>query len=102
MLIERFPAGTPVTGVVTDRQQYGVWVALDQLPSVPALLEVIHFDLRETHPDMTINFSDDYPSLDTRLDLRILAWCTHPKDVRLTQLSHLNPSHTQHLRETNP
>jgi ribosomal protein S1 len=96
----RYPAGTSVSGSVADCQVYGIWVTLDDFPDVPALLEIIHFSIIQTDPDHRIEFPDDYPDIGARVDAQILAWSQKPKDVRLTQLSHLDWSHTRHLRET--
>jgi hypothetical protein len=79
---------------VTSCQAVGVFVKVDQLPEVPALLEIIHFGVRETDPRHQIEFPADYPPVGSRVEARILAWCLHPKDVRLTQLSHLEWVHS--------
>ena len=42
-LLAKFPPGTPVNGVVSSCQVFGVFVRLDEMPDVPALLEIIHF-----------------------------------------------------------
>jgi hypothetical protein len=97
-LREAYPRGTPVSGVVTSCQVFGVFVRLDALPDVPALLELIHFAACETAPGHDIGFPADYPAVGARIDARILGWCLRPKDVRLTQLSHLEWSHRQWLR----
>lgn len=69
---------------------FGVFVRLDQLPEVTALLEIIHFGLLVDQPNLCIQFPDDYPPVGARIEARILAWCLKPKDVRLTQLQHLD------------
>jgi hypothetical protein len=46
--MQAFPPGTPVWGVVTSCRVFGVFVRLDALPEVPALLELIHFAACET------------------------------------------------------
>ncbi|MDB5341937.1 MAG: binding domain protein [Schlesneria sp.] len=89
-LIATFPRGTPVTGEVTSCQLFGVFVRLDQLPEVTALLEIIHFSLLADQPEHRIQFPANYPVADTRIEARILAWSLTPKDVRLTQLPHLD------------
>jgi ribosomal protein S1 len=89
----KFPPGTPVGGVVTSCQIFGVFVRLDERPDVPALLEIIHFKVIESDPQRRIKFPADYPPVGARVDARILGWCFRPKDVRLTQLSHLDWSH---------
>ena len=91
LLIQRFPNGTTVNGVVAACPAYGAWITLDELPDVPALLEIIHFAIRETDPDHRIEHPNDYPEIGTRISARILGWCEHPKDVRLTQLSSFDP-----------
>jgi ribosomal protein S1 len=91
------PPGTPVSGTVTSCQVFGVFVRLDQLPDVPALLEIIHFAVNEADPNHRIRFPADYPPVGARVEARILAWCLQPKDVRLTQLSHLDWSHRRWL-----
>jgi ribosomal protein S1 len=88
-LIARYPRGTPVSGVVVSVAPFGVFVRWDELPEVPALLEIIHFGVREADPPHRIEFPADYPPVGSRVEARILAWCLHPNDVRLTQLSHL-------------
>ena len=40
-----YPPGTPVTGNVIRCRIFGVFIKLDQIPAVPALLEIIHFKL---------------------------------------------------------
>ena len=94
-LIERFPNGTSVSGVVAACPVFGVWITLDDLPDVPALLEIIHFAIRETDPEHRIEHPVDYPDVGSRITARILGWCANPKDVRLTQLSHLDWIHSQ-------
>ena len=96
-LLARYPPGTPVSGVVTSCQVFGVFVCVDQLPKVPALLEIIHFKITEDAPQHRIVFPDDYPSVGSRVEAHILDWCLRPKDVRLTQLSHLDWSHSRWL-----
>jgi hypothetical protein len=71
-------------------QVFGVFVRLDELPDVLSLLEVIHFAINESMPKHMIQFPANYPVTGDRINARILAWCAYPKDVRLTQLSHLN------------
>ncbi len=71
-------------------QLYGVWVRLDELPDVPALLEIIHFEAIESKPNQKHEFPDCYPTVGDQISSRILAWCQIPKDVRLTQLGHLD------------
>ena len=92
-LMADYPPGTPVSGVVTSCQIFGVFVRLDQLPDVPALLEIIHLAIVEAAPNHRIEFPADYPPIGARVDARILAWCLRPKDVRLTQLSDLEWCH---------
>jgi DNA-directed RNA polymerase subunit E'/Rpb7 len=87
-LIATFPRGTLVTGEVTSCQLFGVFVRLDQLPEVTALLEIIHFSLLADEPKHRIQFPTDYPVVGIRIEARILAWSLTPKDVRLTQLPH--------------
>ncbi len=92
-LMAKYPPGTPVVGLVTSCQRFGVFIRLESLPDVPALLEIIHFRVRETDPGHRIEFPADYPSVGDRVEARILSWCLHPKDVRLTQLRHLDWIH---------
>lgn len=98
-LISNYPPGTTVSGTVVEHQRFGVFVRLDDLPEVPALLEIIHFDVRESVPSHRIEFPADYPRIGDKIEARILAWCAKPNDVRLTQLSHMNwvsrPRHYQ-------
>jgi ribosomal protein S1 len=89
-LVAKYPPGTPVAGAVTSCHAFGIFIRLEGLPDVPALLEIIHFRVRETEPDHRIEFPADYPSVGDRVEARILGWCLRPKDVRLTQLSHLD------------
>ncbi|MGL5807964.1 MAG: hypothetical protein ACRC2R_16270 [Xenococcaceae cyanobacterium] len=89
-LIITYPPGTSVSGIVTKCRIFGVFVRLDDLPTVPALLELIHFWQVEAEPDRHIEYPADYPVVGLRIEARVLSWCLHPKDVRLTQLSHLN------------
>lgn len=88
-LTAQYPPGTPVSGIVTACQVFGVFVRLDTLPDVPALLEVIHFRQIEAEPARRIQYPEDYPPVGSRIEARVLGWCLKPKDVRLTQLSHL-------------
>lgn len=92
-LVAKHPAGTPVTGTVSSRQVYGVWVTLDEIPDVPALLEIIHFKVLAADAHHKIEFPEDYPAEGTRIESRILGWCEKPIDVRLTQLDSLNWIH---------
>ncbi len=94
-LMAEFPPGTPVRGVVTGCQVFGVFVRLDEVPEVPALLEIIHFRVVETAPGHRIEFPADYPPVGDRVEARILGWCLRPKDVRLTQLSDLEWCHSR-------
>ncbi len=96
-LMAKYPPGTSVSGVVASRHVFGVFVRLDELPDVPALLEIIHFKVVETDPRKRIEFPADYPPVETRIEARILGWCLRPKDVRLTQLGHLDWSHRRWL-----
>ena len=89
-LIAEFPPGTNVSGTVLACLRFGVFIRIDELPDVPSLLEIIHFDINETSPDHLIQFPTDYPTINARIKARILAWSAKTKDVRLTQLSHLN------------
>lgn len=98
-LIAKYPNGTLMSGTASNQQMYGVWVTLDELPEVPALLEIIHFEIIETDPEHKIQFPVDYPAVGASLKTRVLAWCEKPNDVRLTQLSHLEWSHRRFLHE---
>jgi len=98
-LIAAFPNGTTVAGTVTVRAPFGVFVKLDDLPDVVALLEIIHFEVRVEKPEHRIDFPDDYPEVGTRIEARILGWSARPKDVRLTQLQHLEWSHREWIAE---
>ncbi|MGL6073962.1 MAG: hypothetical protein ACRC8S_07360 [Fimbriiglobus sp.] len=80
-----YPPGTQVGGEVVHVAMFGVFVRLDQLPEVTALLEIPHFGLRANNPKHQIEFPTDYPALGTRIEAWVLAWCLKPKDVRLTQ-----------------
>ncbi len=92
-LMAKYPPGSSVDGVVASCPVFGVFVRLDELPEVPALLEIIDFKVIETNPRHRIEFPADYPPVGARIEARILGWCLRPKDVRLTQLSHLDWSH---------
>ncbi|MEI8381380.1 MAG: S1 RNA-binding domain-containing protein [Planctomycetota bacterium] len=81
-----YPPGTSVTGEVISCQIFGVFVRLDQLPEVTALLEIIHFDRMVDAREYPAN----YPSVGSAIEARVLAWCANPKDLRLTQLGHLS------------
>jgi len=89
-LIAEYPPGTQVSGTVRACQRFGVFVLLDELPDVPTLLEVIHFNVNESSPDNRIRYPEEYPSIGDRITARVLAWSEKTKDLRLTQLSHLN------------
>ena len=94
-----YPPGTPVSGEIVGCQVFGVFVRLDQLPEVTALLEIVHFGLRAADPHHRIQFPADYPAVGERVEARVLAWCLKPKDVRLTQLPHLDWVHSRWLAE---
>lgn len=96
-LMAKYPPGTSVGGAVASCQVFGVFVRLDELPDVPALLKIIHFKVIETDPRNRIEFPADYPPVGAGIEARILGWCLRPKDVRLTQLSHLDWSHRRWL-----
>jgi len=97
VLIAAYPPGTPVSGEVVHTAMFGVFVRLDQLPEVTALLEIIHFGLLVGDPQHRIEFPADYPAAGTRIEARVLAWSLKPRDVRLTQLQHLDWSHRRWL-----
>ena len=97
-LMAKYPPGTPVAGEVTSCQIFGVFVHLDQLPEMPALLEIIHFAVNEAAPEYRIKYPADYPPVGSRVEARILGWCLRPKDVRLTQRSDLNWTHPRRHR----
>ena len=63
LLLERYPPGTPIIGTVSSILMCGAFVKLDELPDVPALLEVIHFLQVENEPNKRIQFPVDYLSL---------------------------------------
>lgn len=92
-LITQFPLGTNVSGVVASPHVFAVFVEIDQLPGILALLEMPHFKIMDSAPDRRLEFPTDYPRSGERIDCRILAWSLAPKDVRLTQLSDLNWCH---------
>jgi hypothetical protein len=98
-LMTRYPPGTPVSGTVTACAVFGVFIQLDELPDVPALLELTHFRLIEAEPGRWIQFPAEYPAVGSRIEARVLGWCLKPKDVRLTQLSDLERSHERWLAE---
>jgi hypothetical protein len=60
-MMANYPPGTPVTGVVTSCQVFGVFVRHDQLPDLPSLLEIIHFAVNEANKNHRIRFPADYP-----------------------------------------
>lgn len=91
-----YPPGTSMSGIVTACRMFGVFILLDELPNVPALLELIHFQQVETEPNCNIEYPTDYPAVGSLIETRILSWCLLPKDVRLTQLSHLNCYYSSH------
>lgn len=99
LLMATYPPGTQVSGEVVKAAQFGVFVRLDQLPNVTALLEIIHFGLLVGDPNHRIEFPADYPVVSTRIEARVLGWSLKPKDVRLTQLQHLNWCHHVWLAE---
>lgn len=98
-LMATYPPSTPVSGEVVSCHQFGVFVRLDQLPEVTALLEIIHFGLLVTDPYHRIEFPSDYPAVGTRVEARVLAWSLTPRDVRLTQLQHTDWIHSRWLAE---
>jgi ribosomal protein S1 len=79
-LMADYPPGTPVSGVVTSCQVFGVFVRLDRLPEVTALLEIIHFAVLEADPGHRLEFLADYAPVGARLEARILGWCLLPND----------------------
>jgi ribosomal protein S1 len=96
-MMARYPPGTPVSGIVASCAVFGVFVRIDELPEVLALLEIIHFGVIETDPEHRIEFPADYPPVGVRVEARILGWSLRPKDVRLTQLSHLDWNNRRRL-----
>lgn len=89
-LVAANPPGTRVSGHVVDCPMYGVWVKLDDLTEIPALLEIFYFRIRAFDPTHRISFPEDYPEIGEQLEARILAWPEEPGEVRLTQLNHLS------------
>jgi ribosomal protein S1 len=100
-LMAAYPPGTAVSGEVVRREVFGVFVRLDALPEVVALLEIIHFRLRVDEPGHRIEYPEDDPAVGERIDALILGWCLVPKDVRLTQLQHLEWIHSRCLAKNN-
>ena len=96
-LIACYPRGTPVSGVVVRIAPFGVFVRLDDLSDVPALLEIVEFKVRWSNPDHRIEFPTDYPAVGSPIEARILAWSLLPKEVRLTQFSHPEWGHNEWL-----
>ncbi len=98
-LAAAYPPGTPVSGEVVSQALFGVFVRLDQVPEVTALLEIVHFSLLVADPRHRIEFPGDYPTVGARIEAKVLAWSLKPKDVRLTQLQHLDWIQRRRLAE---
>ncbi len=62
-LIAAYPLGTSVAGRVVSCQLFGVFVQIEELPHVTALLEVIHFAALVSDPRHSINYPADYPQV---------------------------------------
>ena len=60
-LAAAYPPGRPVSGEVVSCQVFGVFVRLDQVPEVTALLEITHFGLLVADPHHRVQFPTDYP-----------------------------------------
>lgn len=93
------PARHAGTGEVASCQVFGVFVRLDQLPEVTALLEIQHFAVVAADPNHRIQFPADYPAVGARIETQVLGWCLKPIDLRLTQLPHSDWSHRHWLAE---
>jgi hypothetical protein len=79
-----------------------VFVDIGLDPGIPVLLEIIHFKVRQDEPDHRIGFPEDYPAVGDEIEARILAYSMRPRDIRLTQLSHLEWLHSDWLKEQQP
>jgi hypothetical protein len=78
-LMTRYPPGTPVSGTVVACPQFGVFVRLDELPDVPALLEFVHFRSCEAEPDRRTRYPADYPPVGSRVEVGVLLWSRKPQ-----------------------
>ena len=93
------PRGSPVHGKVISVQVFGVFVDIGLDPRIPVLLEIVHFKVIEDQRGHRIRWPEDYPKVGDEIEARILAYCMRPHDIRLTQLSHLNWVHSEHLKD---
>lgn len=82
-LSRRYPPGTVVQGTVIHRAPFGVFVRLDELPDIPALLEM--FQLSDQHDLRSPVDIEEYPAIGSQLTAWILVWNRRPHDLRLTQ-----------------
>lgn len=76
-----YPPGTVVRGQVINVAHYGMYIRLDELPGIPALLEIIQMP----HQVLPVRYPDHYPALGDRIEARIMAWVPG-RGVTLTQL----------------
>jgi ribosomal protein S1 len=92
-LQEERPRGSRLKGRVLSVHPFGVFVDIGVDTRIPVLLEIIHFKVNEDQPEHRIRFPEDYPEVGDDIDARILAYSIKPRDIRLTQLSHLEWIH---------
>ncbi len=93
------PRGSQVKGRVRSVHPFGVFVDIGLDARIPVLLELIHFRLRADDPEYRIAFPEDYPRVGDEVEARILAYSLSPRDIRLTQLGHLEWIHSRWTRE---
>ena len=91
-----------MTGKVVSVHPFGVFVDIGLDPRIPVLLEIIHFKAVENEPGYRINPAEYYPAVGDEIEARILGYAMRPHDIRLSQLSHLEWSHSQWLKKQRP
>lgn len=94
-LAAKYPPGTSVAGRVIIQRPFGVFVDLEALSDVVALLELFYFEVLNVEPNRRLNFPDDYPGVGSQIATKILRWSLKPDQVRLTQLVKVEPTGTR-------
>ncbi len=85
-LAAAWPRGASVRGRVVGRQPFGVFIDVEELRGVVALLELFYFDIFNREPDRRLDFPADYASPGDPIEAKVPGWSPEPKEVRLTQL----------------
>jgi len=80
----QLPVGSSVSGIVKQREVYGVFVKIDAIAEEhEALLQVIAFRTAKQRPS---KFPEDYPDVGSQIETKIAYYSTEIGKLRLTQL----------------